>query len=131
MNWYIMALKRFGDFGGRSRRKEFWMFTLFLYIFAIPMMIIDYFTGWKFTTEISPSYGVFYLVYALVFFAPNLAVSVRRLQDTDRSGWMFLLIFIPIIGQIWLIILFSIDGTPGRNQYGKDPKEIQEQMENL
>jgi uncharacterized membrane protein YhaH (DUF805 family) len=75
----------------------------------------------KFTPEIP--YGFIYLIYGLATFIPGLAVMVRRLHDVDKSGWWFLISFIPIIGTIWIIVLLATDGTPGTNQYGVNPKE--------
>lgn len=66
-------------------------------------------------------YGAFYLLYALAVLIPGLAVSVRRLHDINKSGWMMLITFIPLIGYIWLIVLFATNGNTGINEYGKDP----------
>ncbi len=68
-------------------------------------------------------FGPIYILYGLAILLPNLAVSVRRLHDTGRSGWMLLISIIPIIGSIWLIILLVTDGHPGENEYGLNPKE--------
>ena len=62
-------------------------------------------------------------LYSLAVFIPSLAVGVRRLHDIDKSGWMILVGFIPVIGWIWLIILFATEGHPEVNQYGVNPKE--------
>ena len=63
-----------------------------------------------------------YALLALATFIPGLAVGIRRLHDVGKSGWFYLIIFIPIIGIIWLLILFFTEGTQGPNQYGPDPK---------
>lgn len=71
------------------------------------------------------SLGIPFLVlclYSLAVFIPNLAVSVRRLHDSDRSGWWILIAFVPFIGGIWLLVLYLIGGTPGPNRFGPDPK---------
>lgn len=62
-------------------------------------------------------------LYSLAVFIPSLAVTVRRLHDTNHSGWMYFVSLIPLIGGIWLLILLCTDGTHGQNQYGPDPKE--------
>jgi uncharacterized membrane protein YhaH (DUF805 family) len=71
------------------------------------------------------SFGIPFLLlclYSLAVFIPNLAVSVRRLHDSDRSGWWILIAFVPFIGGIWLLVLYLLSGTPGPNRFGPDPK---------
>ncbi|WP_370688431.1 DUF805 domain-containing protein [Chryseobacterium sp. EO14] len=120
MKWYLKVLKQYADFSGRARRTEYWMYLLFNLIFAVIAAILDNILGLKFTPEIP--YGYLYLLYALVTFLPGLAVSVRRLHDVDKSGWFLFISLIPIIGGIWLLVLYATEGTQGRNQYGDDPK---------
>jgi uncharacterized membrane protein YhaH (DUF805 family) len=69
-------------------------------------------------------YGVFYFLYILAIFIPALAVSVRRLHDIGKSGWMYLIIIIPLIGSIWLLVLAVTDSNSGENKYGPNPKEV-------
>jgi uncharacterized membrane protein YhaH (DUF805 family) len=69
-------------------------------------------------------YGWFYLIYALVIFIPGLAVTVRRLHDVGKSGWWYLLAFIPLIGAIILLVWFCTDSQAGTNKWGANPKEI-------
>lgn len=113
MDWYLKVLNQYADFGGRARRKEYWMFILFNALFTAVAGAVGAILG----TELIPG------LYSLVIFIPLLAVSVRRLHDTGKSGWMILIGLIPLIGQIWLLILFVTDGEPGVNQYGANPKE--------
>lgn len=120
MKWYLKVLKQYADFSGRARRTEYWMYLLFNLIFAVIAAVLDNILGLKFTPEIP--YGYLYLLYALVTFLPGLAVSVRRLHDVDKSGWFLFISLIPIIGGIWLLVLYATEGTQGRNQYGDDPK---------
>ncbi|MBC7195893.1 MAG: DUF805 domain-containing protein [Deferribacterales bacterium] len=121
MNWYLKCLKQYAVFSGRARRKEYWMFTLFNIIFAIVAMIIDNVVG---TASPELGYGVFYSLYGLATFIPGLAVSVRRLHDVGKSGWMILIALIPLIGAIWLLVLMVTDSNPGENKYGQNPKEV-------
>jgi len=121
MNWYLQVLKKYAEFSGRARRKEYWMFTLFNIIFLIIAIILDNILG----TAIEDSgYGLFYFLYVLAVLIPGLAVSVRRLHDVGKSGWMILISLIPIIGAIWLLVLMVTDSNPGENQYGPNPKEV-------
>ncbi|KMQ61527.1 membrane protein [Chryseobacterium angstadtii] len=121
MKWYLKVLKQYADFKGRARRTEYWMYVLFNMIFAIAALVLDNLLGLKFNEQIP--YGFIYLMYGLATFIPGLAVLVRRLHDVDKSGWWFFISLIPIIGTIWLLVLLATDGTPGSNQYGVNPKE--------
>lgn len=113
MNWYLKVLKQYADFNGRARRKEFWMFILINFIFSIMAGAIDTMLG---------TVAVFSGIYAAILFIPSIAVSVRRLHDIDKSGWMFLVGFIPVVGIIWLLILLATDSEAGNNAYGKSQK---------
>ena len=112
MEWYTLAFKKFAEFTGRSRRKEYWMFMVINFIISMVFAIIDIVAGPLFIGTI----------YSLVVLIPSLALSVRRLHDTGKSGWMILISLIPLVGVIWLIILFATEGDYGPNQYGPDPK---------
>lgn len=121
MNWYLKVLKQYADFSGRARRKEYWMFALFNFIFLIVAMMLDNVFG---LTVGKLPYGVFYFLYAIAVLIPGLAVAVRRLHDVGKSGWMILIALIPLIGAIWLLVLMVTDSNPGINQYGSNPKEV-------
>jgi uncharacterized membrane protein YhaH (DUF805 family) len=121
MNWYLKVLKQYADFGGRARRTEYWMFTLFNLIIMIVAMFIDNVAG---LTAGELPYGVFYFLYAIAVFIPGLAVAVRRLHDVGKSGWMLLIALIPFIGAIWLLVLMFADSNIGDNQYGANPKAV-------
>jgi uncharacterized membrane protein YhaH (DUF805 family) len=121
MNWYLKVLKQYGDFSGRARRKEYWMFALFNLIFTVIAMILDNVSG---LTAGALPYGVFYLIYVLAVLIPALAVAVRRLHDVGKSGWMILIALIPIIGAIWLLVLMVTDSNQGENRFGSNPKEV-------
>lgn len=114
MEWYLKALRQYADFEGRARRKEYWMFTLFNLIFAILAVVVDGLIG---------TGAIIYLFYVIATLIPNLSVSVRRLHDVGKSGWMYLVALIPLVGFIWLLVLFVTDSQPGDNEYGPNPKE--------
>jgi uncharacterized membrane protein YhaH (DUF805 family) len=126
MNWYLKVLSNYANFTGRARRSEFWFFVLFNIIFGIAAMIIDSVLGT--TIEIgfgmALPYGYVYILYTLVVLIPGLAVAVRRLHDIGKSGWMYLIVLIPIVGGIWLLILFCQDSQAGANKWGQNPKEV-------
>lgn len=113
MNWYLTCLRKYFVFSGRARRKEYWFFALFNFIFAFAAGTIDL---------ILNTVGFFSGIYYLAIFIPSLAVTIRRLHDTSRSGWWLLIVFIPIIGAITLFIFMLLDSKPETNKYGANPK---------
>jgi len=120
MNWYLVALKKYAVFAGRARRKEFWFFTLFNVLIAVALAIIDMFTG---TFDEDVGLGLLSGLYALALIVPSIAVTVRRLHDTDRSGWWYLLVLVPLIGGLVILVFMLLDSTPGSNRFGPNPKE--------
>ena len=115
MNWYLDVLKnKYALFSGRARRMEYWMFTLFNVIISFALGFIEGILGGP---------GILGLIYGLAVLIPGIAVTIRRLHDTDRSGWWLLIIFVPIIGALVLLVFMILEGTPGENQYGPNPKE--------
>lgn len=119
MKWYLMVLKKYATFSGRARRKEYWMFTLFSIIFSYLTLALDY---GLFETFLPMGIGILNVIYSLIVFLPGLAVTVRRLHDVGKSGWMIFILLIPVIGWIWFFVLLVKSGDSGENKYGKDPK---------
>ncbi len=128
MEWMLLPLRRYADFSGRSRRKEYWMFALLMFIVAVVLVIVTGGTssmmdsggaaGGATTGFGSMILGLFYLAILI----PALAVQVRRFHDQDKSGWFVLLNFIPFIGAFIVLIFMCLEGTRGDNRYGPDPK---------
>ena len=104
--------KKYADFNGRARRKEYWMFALFCFLGGIVLSILS---GIIRTPIISS-------LYSLALFVPGIAISVRRLHDIGRKGISLLFGLIPIAGVIILIVWFVKEGVAGENQFGPDPK---------
>jgi len=121
MNWYFIALKKYAVFSGRSRRKEYWYFYLFYILFIFVLTFIDVMIG---TYDEVAEIGLFAGVFILFMLIPLLAASVRRLHDTDRSGWWLLINLIPLIGVIVFTVFTLQDSKPGENQYGSSPKNV-------
>ncbi len=151
MEWMILPFKRYADFQGRSRRKEFWMFAL------LNLLVAAVLAGPFFFSFISASIAtagdpnadaaaieammqggmglsavgvVLYGIYALAAFIPNIAVTVRRLHDRDMSGWWYLGLvvgglvpFVGFLASIALFVLMLLPGTAGSNRFGQDPKD--------
>lgn len=118
MNWYLEVLQKYAVFEGRARRSEYWYFVLFNLLISIFLGIIDYLLFG------SHGFGLLRGVYSLAVLVPGLAVSVRRLHDTNRSGWWLLLAFVPIIGAIVLLVFMVQDSQSAENQYGQNPKGL-------
>ncbi len=113
MNHYLTVLKKYTTFTGRARRAEYWMFTLFNIIIAVVLGVLDAVIG-------SP--GILGGIYVLAVLLPSIAVSIRRLHDTGRSGWWLLIVFVPFIGAIVFLVFSVLDSQPGNNAYGPSPK---------
>jgi uncharacterized membrane protein YhaH (DUF805 family) len=98
MNYYLSVLQdKYATFTGRASRSEFWYFILFNIIVSFILGIVDGIIGMK----------ILGTIYSLAVLIPSLAVGARRLHDIGKSGWMQLLGLIPVIGWIWLIVLFA------------------------
>lgn len=120
MNYFVEALKKYATFSGRARRKEYWFFFLGYVVLYFIAAILDGMMSGPNPEDVS---FIFTTVVALALFLPNLAVSVRRLHDTDRSGWWVLLGLIPLLGGLVLLVFFCLEGTQGENSFGYDPKD--------
>ena len=109
------GLQNYVTFSGRAARSQYWYWALFCILVGIGSVVID-------AALFPQSYmRPVNAIAELVLFLPTLAVSIRRLHDLDRSGWWFLLIFVPLIGGIWLLVWFCMRGTVGPNRFGSDP----------
>lgn len=113
MQWYLKVLSNYVGFSGRARRQEYWMFVLINVIISIVLGILDAIMG---TNSLLNG------LYSLAVLLPSLAVTVRRLHDTGKSGWWLLISLIPIIGAIILLVFTCLDSEPEENQYGPNPK---------
>lgn len=121
MDWYLGVFRKYADFGGRARRKEYWMFTLFN-IIAICVLAVAGMAAAAAVTD-TPMLGYApYGLYVLGTVIPGLAVTVRRLHDTGHSGWWYLIVVVPFIGAIVLLVWLCQDSAPASNQYGPNPK---------
>ncbi len=136
---YTEMFKKYAQFEGRSRRQEYWLASLANFIIMMIVYIFMFVTVFdkaadvaateatESVAEIFSSMGVFIAligIYALVIFIPSLALGIRRLHDTGRSGWYMLLNLVPYVGSIILIVFFATDSQPGANMYGENPKGL-------
>ena len=107
--WKLNVLEKYAQFDGRAGRGEYWWFWLANLIVLIGLSILG---------RVTALFMIIYFVYAIAVLVPSLAVGVRRLHDTGKSGWFLLLALIPCIGSIIVIVFLATDTTPGQNQYG-------------
>ena len=119
MELMFQPLWKYATFSGRARRMEYWLFVLFYAVVSIVATVVDVSLGLTLGGE--DGMGLISTICGLALFLPSLAVSVRRLHDTGRSGWWILLMFVPIVGMIVLIVFFCLGGDEGRNRFGPDP----------
>ena len=117
MEWYLHVLKNYAQFNGRSRRSEYWYFVLFNLLVAVVLGFAD-----GILRKVL-GFGMLGMLYGLVVLVPGLAVTIRRLHDTDRSAWWLLLALVPIVGLV-LIWFMAQDGDAGTNRYGQNPKLV-------
>lgn len=123
MDYVKAVFSKYAEFSGRARRSEYWYFTLFTVIIYIALYIpVVALAVAESSLVIMPA--VLLGLFALAVFIPSLAVAVRRLHDTGRSGWFYLISFIPFVGGIILIIFLVQDSQPGTNKWGPNPKGV-------
>lgn len=116
MNWFILGWKNAFDFAGRSRRKEFWMFYLFNILAFLAVVLIG---RLLFPERVTMT---IFCVYWLMVLIPSLSIHIRRLHDIGKSGWWLLVMFIPVVGPLVIFVFNLMNGFPGDNEYGVDPK---------
>ena len=110
--WKVVVLQRYTQFVGRAGRAEFWWFFLATFIISAILSILG---------RASVVFSVLGFIYSLAVLVPSIAVGIRRLHDTARSGWWILIGLIPLVCFIVLIVFWAGQGNPGANQYGAPP----------
>ncbi|RMA57185.1 DUF805 domain-containing protein [Ulvibacter antarcticus] len=125
--WRKVMVENYANFDGRARRSEYWYFSLFNFIIIFSFAIIMAVLSSVVNDEDVFLFSMIPLVLGfMVILIPSIAVAVRRLHDTGKSGWYYLLGVIPIVsyvGGIVLLVFYCSDGDRGDNQYGLDPKK--------
>ena len=115
--------KKYADFTGRARRAEYWWFALVNLGVLFGIIVVFFILG-SMSDTLAVLMGILYVVYGLGVIVPGLAVAVRRLHDTNKSGWMLLIGLIPLVGSILLLVFYFTDGDPGTNRFGPSPKYV-------
>jgi uncharacterized membrane protein YhaH (DUF805 family) len=119
MNWYMEALKKYADFSGRSRRKEYWMYALCNTVIIFVLEIAGFAL---LRNTVGTILFALLAIYSLATLIPSLAVCIRRLHDTGRSGWWLLIGLVPVVGFIVMLVFLVSDSAPETNLYGPNPK---------
>lgn len=114
-------VRKYAVFSGRSRRKEYWYFTLFYVLISVVLTATDYAVG---TLSYFGGIGLLTGIFDLALLLPYIAVTIRRLHDIDRTGWWFFISLIPLIGAVVLLVFMLTEGTKGSNRYGLDPNPL-------
>ena len=127
MDMMFEPLKKYAQFTGRSRRKEYWMFFLFTFVVSFVLQILaGMLSGGRSENGMPSGLGMVVFIvlclFALAILIPSIALAFRRLHDTNRSAWWLLIGLVPFIGGIVLLVFYVMDGTPGPNKFGPDPK---------
>ncbi|SFS02799.1 DUF805 domain-containing protein [Sphingomonas jatrophae] len=127
MEWALLPLKRYADFNGRSRRKEYWFFALMILAIYLVITVIGMVLGSLTPSDTAngilaaPAF-LLLLLFGLAVIVPGIAVQVRRFHDQDKSGWFVLLNLIPYVGGLVVLVFMCLEGTRGPNRFGPDPK---------
>ena len=150
MKWFIKCFRHYADFNGRARRKEYWMFVLFVIVFGAVLalgstLLLNYINNYSVNLRLSHtlpeeqmveivnrlyvlckiiliSRAVIGIIYIISLILPSMAVAVRRLHDIGKSGWNYFIGLIPFVGAIILLVWFCRDSQSGENEYGLNPK---------
>jgi uncharacterized membrane protein YhaH (DUF805 family) len=124
MEWILLPLKRYADFSGRSRRKEFWSFILAVAFVAVLLAVAGVVIGSgaeELGTQGVPL-AILLVLFGAALLIPSIAVQVRRFHDQDKSGWFVLINFVPYLGGLVVLVFMLLEGTRGPNRFGEDPK---------
>lgn len=117
-----VVIENYANFSGRARRAEYWWFTLFSVVLQVVLFGLAVLLG---NTVGGIAGAIPIILYVLVYLAllvPALAVAIRRLHDTGKTGWLLLIAFIPLVGPLVLLFFMATDGDRESNQYGPSPK---------
>ncbi|HEX5558575.1 MAG TPA: DUF805 domain-containing protein [Gaiellales bacterium] len=110
MHWYTDVIRQYAVFDGRATRPQYWWFALINAVISLVLRLAI------------PGAGLIISeLYGLAVLLPSIGVAIRRLHDTNRTGWWILVVLIPVVGWVWLIVLLARPGDTGPNQYGPPP----------
>lgn len=119
--WMIEPLRKYANFSGRARRKEYWWYQLFITLAIAGLSIVDAMMMGPERLMATGGFGPLVGIAALGLILPSIGVSVRRLHDRDKSGWFLLVGLIPLVGGLIMLYWYVQRGTVGENRFGPDP----------
>ena len=134
MKWYLrVMLENYANFSGRARRREYWMFSLFFFIICMGLLFLTTllflamgdtvnYTSNEWVNEVLVGLWILFFVAHII---PGFALTIRRLHDIGKSGWWYLVAFIPYIGSLIIFIFSVMPGQVGENTWGPDPKVLE------
>ncbi|MBK6834939.1 MAG: DUF805 domain-containing protein [Bacteroidetes bacterium] len=125
INYWLMAFKKYATFTGRARRSEYWYFALMNFLITLVLYVLVFVSAAAGSGLFAMIFGALIFIYMLGSIVPSLAVLVRCLHDSGKSGWYYFVSLIPLAGPIWLLVLLATDSTPGDNEYGPNPKALE------
>jgi uncharacterized membrane protein YhaH (DUF805 family) len=132
IEWYKkVVFENYANINGRARRSEYWYYVLvnvLVYLLSLILIAICFAAGIEIVGFIIIGGLAIYMILNIV---PNICVLVRRLHDVNKSGWYYFVTFIPLIGSFWLIYLLCSEGDHGSNDYGKDPKLMYDELDEI
>lgn len=126
MDLALQPFRKYFEFKGRARRKEYWLFYLFITVLILALTLLDSVLG---LVDYEKGVGLFSGLFSLAIFIPSITVSVRRLHDINKSGWWYLILVVPLVGIIVFLIFACMPGTNGSNRFGADPKAAQPELQ--
>lgn len=121
MKYFLYCLQHYADFNGRARRSEYWYYTLFNFLIYIACVVLALLLA--IATD-NPGFIALAYLWGLATLLPTIAVCVRRLHDTGKSGWFYLTVLIPLVGGILMLVWMCTDSELGHNGYGPNPKGV-------
>lgn len=120
MDLYLLPFRKYAIFSGRAGRPEYWVFSIANAVISVLLTFVDGLIG---TVDAGTGVGALGLVFNLIILIPSIAVTVRRLHDTGRSGWWLLLVLLPLIGALVILVFMLLASNEGDNEYGTNPGE--------
>jgi len=126
MDMALQPFRKYFEFKGRARRKEYWLFYLFITVLILALSYLDAVLG---LMNYETGAGVLSALFSIAVFIPSITVSVRRLHDINKSGWWYLILLIPLVGIIVFLIFACMPGTNGSNRFGADPKAAHPELQ--
>lgn len=122
---YVNGIKKWKRWDGRTGRRDYWLYELCNALVVIAAYTLSSVLSFLGLTTLAIFSRIATYAYSFLAIIPTIAITIRRLHDTNRGGGYYFIGFIPYIGNIWFLVLMLLPGTVGRNKFGPDPRDIQ------